>query len=89
MKRKKSKIREILNKIIWSKNIPPKEYEVVFTHRGVPGNRKTVEIDKVRDVRSWYIVIDLSGEEFLIPLHRIIEIRHKNGRILWRKGVKE
>ncbi|MHA1301015.1 MAG: hypothetical protein ACTSO9_16465, partial [Candidatus Helarchaeota archaeon] len=55
------KLREILNKIKWDPQLKGKNYQISFIHRGIPGNRKTIEsknIDKISSNFFSYIESD-------------------------------
>ncbi len=83
-KKGKSVIRELLNRIKWSED--PSKYIVKIIHRSMEGEYGTLDIkaSKITEIGSWYFSIG----ETIIPFHRIIEVRHVNGKIIWRKGEK-
>ena len=84
MGRKKSLIRELINKGLWSNE--KSLYEIVIVHRGVKGNRISLRLDEINGMRNGYIIIG----DTLIPLHRIVEIRYKGKVLLRRKhGITE
>ena len=79
--RKRSIIREKLNQILWSRD--PRDYEVIFIHRGAPGNLKRVRCDRITETAPRHFVID---DDTIVPYHRVVEIRRiKGGETLWRK----
>ncbi len=79
MGKKKSLIKELINKGLWSNE--KDFYEIVIVHRGVKGNKISLKLSEVDEVRDGYIMIG----DTLIPLHRVIEIRYK-GRILLKRN---
>ena len=84
MGRKKSLIRELINKGLWSNE--KSSYEIVIVHRGVKGSRISLKLDEINGVRNGYIIVG----DTLIPLHRVVEIRYKGKVLLKRKhGVTE
>jgi len=85
---RKPKSREIIEKILWDKRFNPKDYLLSYVHRGVEGERKTVPLSRVINVRgSWLTFRDEEGVEVQIPLHRVVEILDlRSGKPLWSKG---
>ncbi|MHA1230031.1 MAG: DUF504 domain-containing protein [Candidatus Helarchaeota archaeon] len=84
----KGEIREILNKIKWTKPTEYKDYLIIFTHRGYPNDKKEIKFDKIVGVKSSYFLYkeNESSEITHIPFHRILEIIDlKNDKILWKK----
>ena len=82
-------LRNIFNKIFWDKRERKEDYEVVFTHRGVPNDQKTIPFVSIVDVgKSAFIYFD-KGEKIIIPMHRVKIVRNiKNSKIMWRKFEK-
>ena len=72
-----SKIRTLLNKIKWDPQLKEKNYLVIFIHRGIIGNKKTIESKKIRDISQNFFSYDDNGNITHIPFHRIIEIKNK------------
>lgn len=85
------RIRDVLNKILWTDPSNTADYEVTFVHRGAAMDRRTIPLNSIVMVKpSWFTYIGEGEEEVQIPFHRIIEIRNiKTGRVLWRKGDLE
>jgi uncharacterized protein (UPF0248 family) len=81
-------LRDVLNKILWDKREKPEDYEITFIHRGVHMDRKRLKYDLITGVKSSYFTYEEGGEEVLIPLHRIIEVRNsKTERVIWSKRL--
>jgi len=80
-------LRDLLNKIIWDPRENRESYEVTFVHRGVAGDIKRVSMSKIVKVeRSWFTYLE-SGDEQLIPLHRVLSVTNREtGKILWSKS---
>ncbi len=78
MGKKKSLIKELINKGLWSNE--KDSYEIVIVHRGVKDNRISLRLSEVDEVRNGYIVIGGT----MIPLHRVVEIRYKGKTLLKR-----
>lgn len=76
--RKKSVIKELINKGMWSNE--REHYELVIVHRGVKGDRLVIRLSEVKEVTRGYIVLD----DTMIPLHRVVEIRYK-GRVIFSR----
>ncbi|HID18218.1 TPA: DUF504 domain-containing protein [Candidatus Bathyarchaeota archaeon] len=85
---KKPKSREIIERILWDKRFKAEDYLLSYVHRGIEGERKTIPLKKVLNVRgSWVSFLDEEGLENRIPLHRIVEIRNvKTGEKIWIKA---
>ena len=83
MTRRKGEIEEWLKKIFFGgrKN----DYVVYVKHRyeGVDF-LKPLPGEFITDVRRGYIFI--GGDQ--VPFHRVVEIRLKNGRLVYRRGEK-
>jgi len=80
-----STIREILNEIKWSSEGGLSDCEVVILHRGAPGDLKTISGACIKDVAPRALICEDSGEETLIPYHRVRVIR-KGIRTVWAKS---
>jgi uncharacterized protein (UPF0248 family) len=78
---------EALGKLKWKRLL--KGCEIVITHRGAPGDLKTIPGDSVTEVKKSYLMFtNERGEDTFIPLHRVMEIR-REGKVLWkRESVK-
>lgn len=77
-------IRETLNKIKWSTKGGLSDCEIIITHRGAPGDIKTIQGRGIKDVAPRALIIEEDGEEIIIPFHRIRQIR-KGGLVVWQK----
>ncbi len=92
-RRRKMKIKEIFNKILWDPREKERrnDYEIVFIHRGAYQDQKTIPVTMIKEVKSsMFIYVNNVGEETYIPFHRILEIRNRRtGEILWSKRMRE
>jgi len=80
-----SRIRSILNRIIWHPEEDPSKYEIIFIHRGAPGNLKSIPAWCITKVNPQSFEYSLGGESARIPFHRIVEIRNVElGVVVWR-----
>ncbi|MDH5769748.1 MAG: RNA repair domain-containing protein [Candidatus Bathyarchaeota archaeon] len=88
-----TKVRNLLNKILWDKRERPEDYEITFIHRGAYMNRRTIPCKSITGVEpSWFIYRNEAGEDIMIPFHRVTEIRNvKNNEIAYksRKAQKQ
>ncbi len=84
MTKKRSVIRQQINKVRYSKN--PEKYVIVYIDRDQYGNQRLSSLDLTRviGVTEWAIFLD--DYDTVIPLHRVVEIRDKEGRLVWRRG---
>ncbi|MFH0748861.1 MAG: RNA repair domain-containing protein [Candidatus Bathyarchaeota archaeon] len=80
-------LRDILNKIIWDPQEQRSHFELVYIHRGVPMDKKTISCSLIEKVGSSRFTYQSAEEgEVFIPFHRILEIRNvKTGQLLWMK----
>ncbi len=85
---RKPESRRVIEQILWDPRFNPADYQLAYLHRGVQGERKTVPLSRVLNVRgSWLTFRDEEGLEVKIPLHRVLEVRNvKTGRVLWSKA---
>jgi uncharacterized protein (UPF0248 family) len=83
--KRRSIIRQEINRIRYSKN--PDNYVIIYIDRDVYGNQRlaSLEVSQIKGVTEWAIF--LKDGETVIPLHRVIEIRDKEGRLVWRRGA--
>lgn len=72
---------QTLNRLKWTGKLG--SAEVVFIHRGAPGDIKTIKGNSIAEVRKGYIVYR-NARETVIPLHRIVEVR-LSGEVIWRR----
>ncbi|MDK6028284.1 RNA repair domain-containing protein [Ignisphaera sp. 4213-co] len=80
------RIKDIVNKILWSvKNIED-YYLVVIDRIDETGFRKIPFSKIVRIDNNYVYVIDSSGYEHAIPIHRIVKIVKNNEIIFERKN---
>lgn len=78
IRRRKSKLRELLNRIWWTEK--KDECYIVIIHRGAPSNRKNIPFSMISEIKAGYISID----EVQIPIHRIVEIIC-DGTVIWSR----
>lgn len=82
--KKRSKIKDIIGKAIYSLD-KKEEYVIVYVDRTEDYGTRLLEIstNDVIAVSNW--ALTLNDNETIIPIHRIVEIRKKDGEILWKK----
>ncbi|AFZ70542.1 hypothetical protein Calag_0801 [Caldisphaera lagunensis DSM 15908] len=86
MAKKRSKIKDIISKAIYSDK--KETYTITYIDRTNDYGIRLLQIttDEVFAVSNW--AITLNDNETVIPIHRIVEIKDNDGKILWKKGVK-
>ncbi|MEM3506958.1 MAG: RNA repair domain-containing protein [Candidatus Bathyarchaeia archaeon] len=85
---KENPLRNLLNKIIWSKSNDAENFEITFIHRGEVNNRKSILAKNIIKVGKSCFYYKENGET-LIPFHRIVLIKNlKSGKVLWKKSLK-
>ena len=75
---RKSKLREILNKVWWTEE--KDNCYIVIVHRGAPNDRKIIPLTVIDEIKAGYIFV--GGKQ--IPVHRVIEIICDN-TIIWKR----
>ncbi|MCD6590396.1 MAG: DUF504 domain-containing protein [Candidatus Aenigmarchaeota archaeon] len=76
---------QTLNRLKWTGRL--NNAEITFIHRGAENNLKTVEGDKILEVKKTHFTYKSNGKEIYIPNHRVIEIRLK-GVVIWKRKTK-
>ncbi len=81
--RKRSRIKQEINKMIFTGK---KNYVIVYIDRSRDTGIRLRElpISKVARVTEWALYLD--DDYTVIPLHRVVEIRDREGRIIWRRS---
>jgi len=82
--KRRSTIRQQINKVRFSEN--PENYAIIYIDRDQYGNQRlsSLNLTRVIGVTEWAIFLD--DYDTVIPLHRIVEIRDKEGKLVWRRG---
>ncbi|WP_238375162.1 DUF504 domain-containing protein [Vulcanisaeta thermophila] len=79
-------IREVLNKLKWTNQLG--NYVVVYISRGSPNNEEVLDLSRVVNIgRDGFTFIGSGGRETYIPYHRVVEIRRKDGTVVFRRNV--
>lgn len=87
---KRITIRDLLNEIRWDERHDPESYSVVFIHRTDEGNTKEIPYTSIVEISSGFFTYSYMGDEAIIPLHRVIQIKNrKTGDILIDRGLKD
>jgi len=85
-RRRRNTIRSVLNKIIYLGEAS--EHVVLYIDRPPGGQQRLAELPVARIVRvnNWAMLLD--DGDTVIPLHRVVEIRRRDGKVVWsrRKG---
>ncbi len=84
MPKKRSKIKDIIGKAINSVN-KKETYIISYIDRSNDYGNRLMQIttDEIIAISNW--AITLNDNETVIPIHRIVEIKDKDGKILWKK----
>ena len=83
MGRRRSVIRQEINRILYGGN--PRDYSIVYVDRGSGSSTlKELPANRVAMVSGWAILLD--DMNTVIPLHRVVEVRRRDGEIVWRRG---
>lgn len=81
MGRRRGDIEKWLRRIMWGDD--KSKYIVYIKHRSSEGveTLKPIYGEEIDDIRYGYIIV---GKEY-IPFHRVVEIRDKNGNIIYKR----
>ncbi|MEM2907364.1 MAG: RNA repair domain-containing protein [Candidatus Odinarchaeota archaeon] len=84
------RINDLLNKLRWDPYFKNKIVRITYVHRGVAGNTREITSDKINRISDAYFTyINNSGEEIVIPYHRILIIRdEKSKEVLWARKIQ-
>ena len=87
MARRRSRIRQEINRVLYSGN--PEGYLIYYIDRppGLNGARLSfIKASRIAKVTEWAIILD--DGDTVIPLHRVIEIRDSGGRLVWSRRAR-
>lgn len=80
-------LKNLFNRLTWDKREKPDSYLLTYTHRGAPGDVRSVKVSEIGPIgKTWFTLLeDEKGEAVTIPFHRVVEIREiHSGQIVWR-----
>ena len=83
MTKRRSVIRQMINKARYSGD--PSDYVVLYIDRDPIRGERIVElsVDRIKTVSEWAMHLD--DDWTVIPLHRVVEIRKRDGSIVWSR----
>ena len=83
-------LRNILDKLRWKSTGEPDSYLITYRHRGAPDDVKKIRVTDIRTLgKSHFTLASESGEDVVIPFHRILEIHNtKDGSLIWESRKK-
>jgi len=70
-------LRNLLNRLLWNRNIDPKDYIITFRSRGSRGDMESLKGSSIIKVTRDFVVFFTRDGVKYIPMHRIISIRNK------------
>lgn len=76
-------IKELINKIKWSKKENPGDYELFYFDR-VKDENIPFNFTDIKNIIDEFLIIEKDAEEITIPLHRIRLVR-KKGITIWKR----
>jgi uncharacterized protein (UPF0248 family) len=77
-------VRRVLNELLWHPEKSLKEARITYVHRGVPGDRVTIDGEEIKRLEKSHFIIERRGLETWIPYHRITEVK-KGEKLLYKK----
>ncbi len=79
-------IRDILNKLKWTNQLD--NYVLIYVSRGSPNNEEVLELSRITVIsRDGFMFVSRDGKETYIPYHRVVEIRRKDGTVIFHRDV--
>ena len=78
--KRRGAIREWVNRVIYTGG----GYQLMYVDRDpVAGERlRRLEVERIVKVTGWAVYLD---DDSVIPLHRIVEVRDSEGRVVWSR----
>gem|GEM_PF-676179 len=84
---RKPESRRLIEKILWDPHLNPEDFQLTYIHREAEGDRRTIPLSSVLNVRGSWLTFTDGGEEKRIPLHRVVSIYNvKEGKPVWVKA---
>ena len=83
MARRRSRIRQAILRALHSGR--PDDYLIVYIDRDQEGRARAARLPaaRVAAVSEWAMLLD--DGDTVIPLHRVIEVRTRDGRVVWTR----
>ncbi|MFB6469855.1 MAG: DUF504 domain-containing protein [Vulcanisaeta sp. AZ3] len=79
-------IRDILNKLKWTNQLD--NHMLIYVSRGSPNNEEVIDLSRLTAIsRDGFTYVGKDGRETYIPYHRVVEIRRKDGVVIFRRNV--
>lgn len=76
-------IKELLNKIKYDEREKPEEYAIYYLDR-IQNKLLQLKYSDILRIEDSFMVVNKDGEETMIPLHRVREVRKKDVMI-WKR----
>ena len=77
---------KVLGKLFWKGDL--RGVELLIIHRGAPHDMNTIQGSNIVQVKKSYIIYkNALGDETVIPLHRILEVR-LNRKTVWKRECR-
>ena len=80
---KKGTIRNMVNRILWAEDRG--QYTIVVVDRLAPTGLREISRDCVERVDNTYLYLGCGEEDTVIPIHRVVMIKHK-GATVWSRA---
>lgn len=77
--------RDVLNEILWRHDALD-EVTVVYLHRGAPGDTRTIDGQRIRDLGRGFMEVESEVETAMIPYHRVLRIERMDKPVWERHG---
>jgi len=82
--RRRSRIKQEINKLLYTSGNEGFKIVYIDRTRETGARLKELTIERIERVTEWAIYLD--DGDTVIPLHRIVEIRDREGRTVWRRS---
>ena len=76
-------IKDLLNKIKWSKQEQPEDFEIGYLDR-IKNKIMFINFNEIIKLEDNFIEIQNNGKTSHIPIHRIKKVKKKN-KIIWKR----
>ncbi|OYT62866.1 MAG: hypothetical protein B6U69_00775 [Thermofilum sp. ex4484_15] len=74
----KNPLRNLLNRLLWDKEVNKGDYEIVYVSRGSRGGLERINCNYLKGVTRDFFIYIKGEEEKYIPLHRVVEVIKKS-----------
>ncbi|RLE59051.1 MAG: hypothetical protein DRJ49_05190 [Thermoprotei archaeon] len=75
-------LRNLLNRLLWDRNINPEDYVITFRSRGFEGDKESLKGNSIVKVTKDFVVFLTKDGLKHVPMHRVILVyNRKSGEV--------